>query len=61
MLSMDEALVDTVTGEPLLSSTEVCEHPLIRSSLWLPNELTLRYLATAIVAAAVTSAVLLRK
>ncbi|CAI5719367.1 unnamed protein product [Peronospora farinosa] len=61
VLSMDEALVDAVTGEPLPFSTEVRDYPLIKSSLWLPSEQTLRYLATAVAAAAVTSAVLLRK
>ncbi|KAG6612137.1 diphosphomevalonate decarboxylase [Phytophthora cinnamomi] len=67
VLAADEALVDAVTGEPLPyrkeNSTEsearVC--PLFKPSSWLPEEPVLRYLATAIAAAAVTSAVLLRK
>ncbi|KAG1695362.1 hypothetical protein DVH05_020399 [Phytophthora capsici] len=64
VLSADEALVDAVTGEPLPyqkdTSTETgC--PLFNPNVWLPESPTLRYLATAIAAAAVTSAVLLRK
>ncbi|KAK1943133.1 Diphosphomevalonate decarboxylase [Phytophthora citrophthora] len=64
VLSADEALIDTVTGEPLPyqneTSTETgCQ--LFKPNFWLPEAPALRYVATAIAAAAVTSAVLLRK
>ncbi|ETN02744.1 hypothetical protein PPTG_15496 [Phytophthora nicotianae INRA-310] len=67
VLAADEALVDSATGEPLpyhkenSSTAEVRGCPLFKPSFWLPEEPALRYLATAIAAAAVTSAVLLRK
>ncbi|KAG4044406.1 hypothetical protein JG687_00013416 [Phytophthora cactorum] len=67
VLAADEALVDSVTGQPLphhkknSTETEVRGCSLFTSSFWLPEEPALRYLATAIAAAAATSAVLLRK
>lgn len=56
-----------MTGEPLpyrkenSTESEVRGCPLFKPSFWLPEEPALRYLATAVAAAAVTSAVLLRK
>ncbi|KAG7384514.1 hypothetical protein PHYPSEUDO_002502 [Phytophthora pseudosyringae] len=67
VLSSDEALVDSVTGEPLPYYNETSTEagirgcPLFKPSFWLPEEPVLRYLATAVAAAAMTSAVLLRK
>lgn len=67
VLSTDEALVDSVTGEPLpnhqdgLKKAGVNGCPLSKPTFWLPQEPALRYLATALAAAAATSIVLLRK
>ncbi|GMF35491.1 unnamed protein product [Phytophthora lilii] len=64
VLSADDALVDTATGGPLpyhSAETEVRGCPLFKPSFWIPEEPALRYLATAVAAVAVTSAILLRK
>ncbi|GMF55857.1 unnamed protein product [Phytophthora fragariaefolia] len=67
VLPADEALIDIVTGEPLpyhkenSTASDLRGCPLLRPSFWLPENSALRYLASAIAAAAVTSAVLLRK
>ncbi|KAE8886266.1 Diphosphomevalonate decarboxylase [Phytophthora fragariae] len=67
VLPAAEALVDAVTGEPLpyrkenSTKVEVRGCLLFKPSSRLPEEPVLRYLAIGIAAAAVTSAVLLRK
>jgi diphosphomevalonate decarboxylase len=67
VLPAEETLIDAVTGQPLPyrkeRSTVAKERscPLLKPSFWLPGEPALRYVATAVAAAAVASAVLLRK
>ncbi|KAL4174562.1 hypothetical protein KRP22_006499 [Phytophthora ramorum] len=67
VLSADEALVDAATGKPLpyqkdfSTSAEARACPLFKPSFWLPEGPALRYFATAVTAAAVTSALMLRK